>query len=115
MKRKIVLLLFIFLVSVNGSNALNTKVETVRYNRTVKIQNSWENEDEKEKEKKIDNKKDIIINKNNLKKEIRQRRVYHKNLLYLYNKDFEKKHLDLITHNWLIINNLENHLKKVSI
>lgn len=113
MKRKIVLLLFIFLVSINWSNAVELKENSDKSNRTVKIQNTGIKEKKKDKEK--EKYKIIIDNKNKLKKEIRQRRVYHKNLLYLYNKDFENKHLDLITHNWLIINNLEKHLKKVSI
>ncbi|MDP2090350.1 MAG: hypothetical protein Q8K30_02025 [Candidatus Gracilibacteria bacterium] len=127
MRSKIVIFLFIYLVSINSTSALELKPEALKINKIIKIQNNskylkhnkYENENENNNDINNDNKskntENTIINKVELKKEIRKRRVYHKNLLYMYNKDFEEKHLNSITHNGLIINTLEKHLKKVSI
>lgn len=53
------------------------------------------------------NKKLLIYKKKLLKKELQKRRKYHKNLLYLYNKNFDKNILKNIINNWLLITSFE--------
>lgn len=106
MKRKIMLLLlFTFLFSLDNTNAIELSNDNDNIISEIRIQNI--NNKEKKKESNVT----IIDDKYQLKKEIRKRRVYHRNLLYMYNKDFDNKNLELITNNWLLISNLENHYK----
>ena len=48
-----------------------------------------------------------------LKKEIQNRKKYHKSLIEAYNSDFNQKNLEMIKNNALIIDSLENKLKKI--
>lgn len=51
------------------------------------------------------------ITKKELKKEIKQRKKYHKNLLEKYNLDFDSKTLWMLQENSLILSNLRYELK----
>ena len=53
------------------------------------------------------NKKLLIYKNKLLKKELQKRRKYHKNLLYLYNKNFDNNILKNIINNWLLITSFE--------
>lgn len=77
----------------------------------------WWNENISSEEKTIDNyinnKKSLNSkNKKILKKEIQNRKKYHKNLVNIYNQNFDNNYLELIKNNSLLINNLKNELKK---
>ena len=115
MKRKFFLLLFVFIIIVDNTSALelNSNLIEINTNKSYKfeITNNIKNDKNEEKDKYEKDKKNLKKEKNILKKEIRNRRVYHKNLLNMYNMDFDNNYLELITHNWLIISNLEKYYK----
>lgn len=53
----------------------------------------------------------VKFTKQELKKEIKKRKKYHKVLLEKYNKDFDEKYFNLISENSLILTNLRKELK----
>lgn len=61
-----------------------------------------------------DNKNSVNLYKNKkiLKKEIQNRKKYHKNLVNIYNQNFDNNYLELIKNNSIIIDNLKKELKK---
>jgi hypothetical protein len=102
MKKKVLLLLFIFFISVNNTNAVN--INRSNLNREVFNIESVNNNDKGNNYTKI-NFKDKKV----LKKEIQKRKRYHRNLLSQYNKNFEIKYLDMITNNGIIISRLRKY------
>lgn len=108
--KKLILFLFILFVpntlKYNTIYAYNILKENTNIEEEQQLEKDLENEDNEEqlsfskKDKKI------------LKTEIRRRKRYHKGLLSLYNKDFDTQYLDLITSNWLIINDLNKYYEK---
>jgi hypothetical protein len=128
MKRKVFLFLFLFIIIIDSTSAVdqNTSLIDINSNENSAIETiDWKNYNNTELNNKqinkwleknksinsVDDKNKLIYEKKILKKEIRKRRVYHKNLLNMYNVDFDNNNLELITHNWLLINNLEKYYK----
>jgi len=76
----------------------------------------WWNEnisEEKTIDNYIGNKKSLNSkNKKILKKEIQNRKKYHKNLVSIYNQNFDNNYLELIKNNSLLIDKLKSELKK---
>jgi len=102
MKKKIIFLLFIFFISANNLEASN-----INSNKSLSKVSKIENVEKNKKEKKYT--KINFKNKNILKKQIQKRKKYHKNLLSLYNTNFDEKYLNMITNNGIIINNLRKY------
>lgn len=122
MKGKIFLILFVFIVVVDTTNAgdLNSGIIEINTNENYRYENIKKEKDKLEiADDEIDWKDDKSANKNGklinekklLKKEIQNRRKLHRNLLSMYNDWFEQKYLDMITNNSLHISNLENHFR----
>ncbi|MDD2871025.1 MAG: hypothetical protein PHS49_03465 [Candidatus Gracilibacteria bacterium] len=124
MKGKIFLILFVFIVVVDTTNAgdLNSGIIEINTNDNYRYENVKNDDDDDKIEKSDKNnygKDDKSANKNGklinekklLKKEIQNRRKLHRNLLSMYNDGFEQKYLDMITNNSLHISNLENHFR----
>lgn len=124
MKGKIFLILFVFIVVVDTTNAgdLNSGIIEINTNDNYRYENVKNDDDDDKIEKSDKNnywKDDKSANKNGklinekklLKKEIQNRRKLHRNLLSMYNDWFEQKYLDMITNNSLHISNLENHFR----
>lgn len=116
MKKKVFLVIFISIISINFNlptywiEELNIK-KTTRYEKYNSIKREENNNNDNKENNKII-KKDIkktISYKKILKKEIRDRKRYHKSLLSIYNNNFNEKYLNLIRKNWIVINNLENY------
>jgi len=114
MKKRTLVLLFMFFISISNTYATVTinrdwlginesKIESINGNQDKR------EDDDEESETEIKNKKIDFKDKKILKKEIQKRKRYHKNLLSLYNKNFEEKYLNLITDNGVKINNLKDY------
>lgn len=96
MRKKILVLVFLLLTS---SNLVNWNFENKNSYSNINFENINEN-------------KNIWkITKKELKKEIKQRKKYHKNLLEKYNLDFDSKTLWMLQENSLILSNLRYELK----
>ena len=112
-KRKIILLQIAVLLSVVNSftiipvnaqiyTAKDTKMDDILRNSEVVTQRSISTSQKKQNAK----------NKKSLKKEIQNRKKYHKTILSLYNEHFDPKYLELMHENALIIEQLE--VKRIS-
>jgi len=116
MTRKVFLSIFILLIALNWANASLSRL-SIRTPRYQEINNSIEEDNIKSKEtinddtKKISANVSILSDKKILKKEISKRKKYHKNLIYMYNKNFDNESLELITRNWLLLTNLDRYYK----
>lgn len=102
MKKKILLLLFIFFISISNSDAVN-----INRKQVSSKQLAIESINDKQKWNKVQ--KINFKDKKVLKKEIQKRKRYHKNLLSQYNSSFDAKYLNMITDNGIIINNLRKY------
>lgn len=101
MNKKIFLLLFIFLISISNTDAIDINRRQV-VNKKYLLK-SIDNE-------KLNIKQKINFNdKKVLKKEIQKRKKYHKNLVSLYNNWFYTRYLNIITKNSIIIYNLRKY------
>ncbi len=105
MKKKVFFVLFISLILLNNTNTIE-----LNENNTYKYENISKKEEQNiiSKNEKQDK---ILNNKYILKKEIQKRKKYHRNLLYIYNKNFSDDDLKLISQNWLIIDSLNKYYK----
>lgn len=96
MRKKILVLVFLLLTS---SNLVNWNFENKNSYSNINFENINEN-------------KNIWkITKKELKKEIKQRKKYHKTLLEQYNTNFDANILWRIKENSLILSNLRYELK----
>lgn len=129
MKNKLFLIVFTFFVLINSNtNALyyeqkeednivilkNEIKDEILNNKTKTLKQENEDEEDNENDKndniEIEN---IVDNKKVLKKQIQNRKKLHKNLLSIYNENFDNKYLEQITNNWLILNQLNNYYENL--
>ncbi len=104
--KKLLLLYFILLISsFNWTSSLNADYAD---SEDTKIEKSIEKVPQKSKVE--NNKKDKNYNKKILKKEIQNRKKYHKTLVSIYNKNFDSNYLELIKENALIIERLSKNI-----
>lgn len=101
-KRQIILIHFILAISVINSTPF---LASANYSSRITPRNIEDNV--KRNTKNEDDDKNQINNKKILKKEIQNRKKYHKTLLNMYNKNFDENYLKLITDNSLKIQELE--------
>lgn len=95
MRKKAFLIIFIFLTSFHPVYVYDEK-----------------NLQEKNSSEIISETKIWKVTKKEIKREIKNRKRYHKNLLEKYNSNFDKKILDFIQENSLILTKLRKQLKK---
>ncbi|MDD5770099.1 MAG: hypothetical protein PHE25_03960 [Candidatus Gracilibacteria bacterium] len=105
-KRQLLLINFILLVSILNVNDFvkaDTRLPELSSTKIEQSINDIETKDETKDKDKL-----IKDNKKTLKKELQNRKKYHKNLVSFYNLNFDNNYLELIKDNSLKIQYLEN-------
>jgi hypothetical protein len=110
-KRIFIIIIFVFITSI-GSFEINYAKNIDDKNTRIKKSISVNSEIEKNITK---NDTQVLLTKSetrNIKLEIKRRKKYHRNLLYEYNKNFNKTDLSEIANNSLALDKLRTIYKK---